>query len=723
VSDRLKSIIALCALALFAPLAWPLVTGQVLWFDDLSTFHLPLRLLYRNALRAGDSLLWAPAILSGFYIHGEGQVGIFHPLHQLLYRTLPLGAAFNLELLINYVAAFAGMYWFMRRLTLGPTDALFGGFLFGFSGFIVLHHHHLNLVAAVVHVPWLLAAIDVVMEARNRRALAGGYAAVAVILASEILVGFPQALWFSLLAASVWVVFRTLETKRTARVFIVTGAIVTGGLLGAIQLLPTADVTNRSTRPLLPPEFALTYSLHPVNVLQLWSPYLFARRVYSETDYPFLHEFGMYSGAFLVVAPFWLWLRRHALGNRRRLVVGAITCAGVALVVALGQYGGIYPALVQLPGFRWGRASARYLFLAQFAMMVVATIAFADLRLLARDSDRIAPRRLWVLWIPAALSVLTTIALNGRLLHVFADDLVAPMGAAAAGSLWFVVVTALTTLGAGKARWAVGGLVLVTAADLGWSGIREVYRFPPRTIESLRAGMPRPSDVPDPGPLLIGDAGRPGNLLVLNGFRLSSGYVALTPAAYFEPSSPAGLFLSGTHWIWRPLAGLERVPDAADRARLVTDVRVLRSIGQNAGRMPLDINGLDLHQTAIIDHVVPPLAGPPGVARVIVDRPGDIVIETTLPGRQLLALTERYHPGWRATSEGRGLDTLGVNGDFLGCIAEAGTHRIEFRFMPRSFVQGAMLSALGVVVLVAGAGVIALREDAETAQKSQTQEP
>ena len=108
--------LAACSAALLAPLLRPLLTGRVFVYNDLSWFHLPMRYLYQQALQSGDSVLWTPSIFAGFYLHGEGQIGLFHPFHQLLYRVLPLGPAFNLELIANYVAAFAGMFWFLRRL-------------------------------------------------------------------------------------------------------------------------------------------------------------------------------------------------------------------------------------------------------------------------------------------------------------------------------------------------------------------------------------------------------------------------------------------------------------------------------------------------------------------------------------------------------------------------------------------------------------------------------
>src|SRR5215831_7631841 len=78
--------------ALFVPMLAPLVSGRVLARDDLAAMHLPFRFLYANALRAGDSFLWMPAMRSGLFLYGEGEGGFAHPLHLLLYRFLPLGA-------------------------------------------------------------------------------------------------------------------------------------------------------------------------------------------------------------------------------------------------------------------------------------------------------------------------------------------------------------------------------------------------------------------------------------------------------------------------------------------------------------------------------------------------------------------------------------------------------------------------------------------------------
>ena len=87
-----------------------------------------------------------------------------------------------------------------------------------------------------------------------------------------------------------------------------------GVVMGGIQLIPSADAAAHSIRLMLSREFALTYSLHPLNLVQLWSPYVFAGGAYGPLDYPWFHELGIYSGAILPVqgaVQRWIWCRRH----------------------------------------------------------------------------------------------------------------------------------------------------------------------------------------------------------------------------------------------------------------------------------------------------------------------------------------------------------------------------------------------------------------------------
>ena len=649
-----------CSLALLGGLLVPLLRGRVFVYNDLSWFHLPLRHLFRQALLAGDSVLWTPAIFAGHYVHGEGQAGLAHPLHQLLYRALPLGPAFNLELILSYPVAFAGMWWLLRRLAVGQPAALFGAMLFAFSGFNLLHHHHLNMVAICAHLPWLLAAADVLILDDRPRARRLAFAALALAVGSALLLGFPQSLWWGFLALGPFALFRAAGARRWWRLLPCAGAVAIGLLLGAIQLLPSFDAAAQSTRAGIGGSFALTFSLHPSNLIQLWSPHFFTRGAHSVGDYMWFHEFGIYSGAILPVALAWVWSRRHALPERRALIVAATGFAAVCLVLALGRYGGLAALLAHLPLLGSLRAPVRYIFLVQFALAIVAAIAVDDLLDIAAGRSAAPDRSSRALWIPAALGVATTIALNGQLLP-FGRHTFAGVPAAASGVAIVVIVTALVHLASRRARWAVAALVVVTAADLGAYGLGFVYREPARRIEELTAAIPAPPATAA-GTYAIGPKRGPyqPNVLVLRGYRLSAGYAGLFPASRHPLESEAALRLAGTRWnvaengTRRPFAG------AVDRVRL------------------LDATG---------------------TARLGVDRPGHLVAQVSAPQGGVLALTERFHDGWVATIGGTVLPTQRIEGDFLGCAIPAGDHAVEFRFRPRSFTYGACVTAAGAALL------------------------
>jgi len=672
--DRQRTLaltIGACVAALLVPLAWPLVTGRVFAYNDLAWFHLPTRYLYHQALRAGDSLLWTPSIFSGLYLHGEGQLGEFHPLHLLLYGTLPLQAAFNLELIANYPAAFGGMLWLLLRLRFPAPAALFGAMLFGFSGFNLLHHHHVNMVAIVAHLPWLLAATDLLMVDDSPRRRAGAFTGVAAILASELLLGFPQGVLWNGMALAAFAAYRAVEIRQWRPLARCGCALTVGVLIGGIQLVPSADTVLHSLRAGASREFALSYSLHPLNVVQLWSPYALEGGAYGPLDYPWFHEFGIYSGAVLPVAFVWVWARRAALPPpRRRLVIAVTAFAALCLILAFGRHGGLAVLLTYLPVFGSLRASARYIVLVQFSLAILSAITIEDLLAIGDGAPAPSVRSTTLVWIPASLSA-ATFLLNAGV--PFRSELFSVATQAAPGLLLIVVVTALVVAAARRAPWALAALAVVTAADLGWWGIGFVYRERPRTIYSLTQAVALPGPAVEDSYAAAPAEGRfRGDLLVLRGYRLTSGYVALYPVTHHPIDSMVARRLSGTRWNISPDGVRTPFAGGVSRARLLDDQ------GREAS----------------------------GRVEIAVDRPGYIVVHVDAPDRRVLALTERFNEGWSATASVGPRVTMPIEEDFLGVGVPAGAHRIVFHFMPRSFVWGVRTTAAGCAALVVGVLVL-----------------
>ena len=310
----------LAAAGLLVALAGPALVGRVYTADDLGAFHLPMRAFYQQCLAHGNRFDWSPQLYCGFYLTGEGQVGTYHPWHWLLYRLLPLGAAFDVECLANYPLMLLGVYCFLRLWRLRRDAALLGGVMFTFSGFCLLHFVHVNCIAVVAHVPWLLLAIDIAIRGRSRRRrwLAG--TAVALVSGSQILLGYPQVVAMSLVLEASYAV---LMLRRVASAEIaVRGEApperkivglplwrsssvlfwkALGFAIGGAQLLPTLEAVGQSSRQSVGEAFRGWGSLDPLNLIQFVAPYLFQSRVVGQNT----HEFGCYAGSVTLMLAVW----------------------------------------------------------------------------------------------------------------------------------------------------------------------------------------------------------------------------------------------------------------------------------------------------------------------------------------------------------------------------------------------------------------------------------
>jgi hypothetical protein len=83
------------------------------------------------------------------------------------------------------------------------------------------------------------------------------------------------------------------------------------------------------------------------------------------------------------------------------------------------------------------------------------------------------------------------------------------------------------------------------------------------------------------------------------------------------------------------------------------------------------------------------------------------------PGRRnLLVVSETYHPGWRARIDGRPAPVLRANHAFLGIPLPADGRRVEVAFEPFSFRIGVFLSLVAILVLSASIIVVLRRRTA-----------
>ena len=690
---NLSAWIALAALLSFAALAAPFFFGRVYVADDLGEFHLPLRNFYAQQLERGEPFDWMSELYGGFYVTAEGQLGAYHPLHLLLYRWLPLGAAFNLELLASYPLMFAGMYallvyWLQRR-----EAALFGALVFTFCGFNLLHFVHPNAVAVVAHIPWLLFAIEISLTSTNPRRRAWAELAVGILTASQLLLGYPQYVWFSLLAESSYGAWRATTLRanwRTCTVLLM--AKLFGVLAGAVQLLPTVDALADSVRRSADGALANSGSLHPLNLMQLFAPYLLQTRVVGQNT----HELGLYAGAVPCMLCIWLLAHRRDWGRLAPLARAVVTFAVLTFLLACGEFGGLYRLQSLLPLVDRFRFPCRAIVLVQFSIAVGAAIAIT-LLLQARKTENHSTDRRNHRPLVIAFLVSVGLAILGPLAwpaHI-ADAKLIWCGPLLIGSAALLI--ALVQRGA---RGALVALVLFTAVDLTCYGLSysvyghtaDLHTFvrdislPPNHSRGRIAAPDEPSGL------------RTGDRMLLAGLDRIDGYAGLEPAKQLDYKTIPALRLAGVDWVYRPNADAKHlhrqwtaIAPTSERARLVT-----QTVSADCLREPATIPST----AAAVNEPLELAPGSPGRVIIAGDLPGRITVSTSATTRQLLVTTESFHSGWRAVVDGVERPILRVNGDFLGCVLEAGDHQVVLEFRPLSLRLGTLVSACGLGLML-----------------------
>ncbi|HEY2761011.1 MAG TPA: hypothetical protein VGI75_09710, partial [Pirellulales bacterium] len=565
-SRLITPVLFACIIALLFALAWPILVGEVYIANDLGDFHLPLRSFYSRQLASGEQFDWCPNLYCGFYLTGEGQLGAYHPLHWLLYRILPLSLAFDLECWLSYPLMLVGMVILLRRWKISLEASLFGALAFTFSGFNLLHFVHPNAIAIIAHVPWLLWSVDVLLRSQRSPHRRLALAAISLLTASQILLGYPQFVLYSFAIELGYILAITwIETPSSQIAIWPTSqwlfAIICGTFMGAMQLLPTIDAFAHSIRQASAADSsAISHgtSLQPLNLTQLFAPYLFIKRAVGQNTL----ELSLYAGIVpFTLAVWWLCFAEKTSGRIRSISTIAAIAAIGSLLWSFGQWGPFGWLQEHVPGLNAFRLPCRAIFIFELAIAIWAALGLrALLNQSVSQSNPTNPdasrqnsssRRLW--WLLFADIILSATA------PLLWPDYISSWPLIFAGPLMLAAAIWLINRAAIGAQWAFLLLVAFTAADLGVYGLTSsiLNRTQPLAKYVHQLDMP-------PGPpinrialdLVGGTEAAPGqkqlrdgDRILLAGFARVDGYAGLEPARQLDYRQPTALRAAGVQWI------------------------------------------------------------------------------------------------------------------------------------------------------------------------------
>jgi hypothetical protein len=478
--------------------------------EDRSFFHydtwmqnLAFRAWWFDELREGRFATWCPGMFAGFPLFAETQTGPLYPPTFLLFLLLPATAAFSASVLLHFALAGAGACFLARRLSSGWAGAITAGVAFEFSGFLVTHVVHFNLLVGAALAPWAAAFAWDAAAGRARPALA-----LAGTLALSLAGAHPYATIMSLALAAGMMLGRSASVRSATRgVAVLLAAAVLGAGIAAVQVLPARELIARTPRAGAADWDFLTFgSLPPWQLATLAAPDLYGTPVdgtfHGGPDWSHFAETCSYAGILaLGLAAVALVLRR----DRATLCLSAT--AALSLLLMFGKYTPAYRALSWVPLLSSTRLPARWALLFTLALV---TLAGLGVDALTRET---APRRRRALAVGASVMVLFAaaawtlgegarspdgwVAETGRF---WPERLASISRAAEAGSIRLVAVLGLSMAAAGLLalrrvpRAAAFAPAAVLAADLGSWGASFNPMIPAAWISEpppLVAALPR----------------------------------------------------------------------------------------------------------------------------------------------------------------------------------------------------------------------------------------
>jgi hypothetical protein len=746
--DALCLVMLLLLLAaLFAPV---LLGGETFYHRDLLFNHLPRKLATLAVLREGSLPLWNPYLDLGEPLLANPNNTVLHP-STLLFLVLPPFVALSLAVAGQLLLAAASTYLLLRRWGVRPVAALVAAVGLGLSGPLLSLGSFLNAVSSAAPAPLALLAAD--LAARERRSVwplllgavwalqaAGGEPVVALataaLSAGYLLVMAAGGSWRerlgaglgSLLAAAAW-----------------------AAGLAALQLLPTLELLGSSGRGQgLGLEQVGAWSLDPRSLLEVAVPGLFGDPTVPGTPgywgealhhrgLPYLLSLGVGTPLLVLAA-----VGAQAPGRRHRYLLGA---GLVSLVGALGRHTPLLALTVALaPWTAAARFPVKLFFVTD---LCIAALAGLGLEALLTGQPRRALR-------PVLVAVGAALALVLVAAWVVPDPpdpsrLVRPLlvaGFGLAGTLALVMRLARRRDREVWPLWALVGLtalaLLPAHRRLNPTAPVEVWTRPEAVRVLEREGDlqriqrrsspvdPRAAAAPDPLPrhLLAWSSLHPNAGIA---FGLAYGLNATSDGLDWPAARRLGAFAESLPYDlrWRllglarishllafePLPGLEPVAElevGADRPLLVlgNPLALPRAVVVGAARREDDLeqacrelarDGFDPRRTVVLSGVDPGagLSSASSTPHVVSATANRVELETGADGPGWLVLLDSFSPGWRATVDEQPVAIARADVAFRAVPIAAGSHRVVFRYRPRSVAVGVLASGLSLVLAAA----------------------
>ncbi len=233
---------------------------------------LPLWDLIVTSIRNGEFPFWNRYIYSGFPLFANPQSSILYPVLWVLYFIFPLSVAYNISILLHYSLAGIFTYIFLNRYNLNKLASFCGGLVFMFSGLMICHKGHAQMLYTVVWFPLILFFLDKFRESRRFEFVLTG----SIFYALAFFAGNPQMFFYGSIIILLYIIYYSFIHAKRSYYFLYSAAVfIITALLTSVQLFPIYELVNHSVRGTI--DFgAFSFFSYPKKlILTLISPFIY----------------------------------------------------------------------------------------------------------------------------------------------------------------------------------------------------------------------------------------------------------------------------------------------------------------------------------------------------------------------------------------------------------------------------------------------------------------
>jgi hypothetical protein len=726
-----------------------LIRGKYLYGSDFVLYFYPVKKYIRDSVLSSQGLpFWNPYLFSGTPLVSNIQASMFYPLGFLFY-LLPPESAYGYSIAMHIMLSSALMYGFMRGVSVSQGASFLSAYIFGFNGYFMAHLYagHLSFVQSYIWIPLVFYFLRrFIGRCQARHAAATG-----LVLGLQILGGFPQIAFYTILASLLFVLLHGFLLAKTGsgrqRLMLLFGMAVillVAFAAASVQFLPTLEFTRMSTRAGGVSYAMATYdSLHPKELLAFLMPDIFGNAVdstywRSKEPWHFWESCG-YVGILPLFLAFIKVEDRAVRALQRFFVVLAL----LALFLGLGKYNPLYPLIYRLPGFSSFRIPAQIIFLYVFGIAVLSGLGLDQI---LKGSFRFHKSFLMFLLGAGAVLTIFMIGLHiypytffFQLINHFAENPVSHVDMAMmyerisstinrslilfSLSLLLIGVRAYGKIGR-RLFGSLACLVLFVDIYLFSSQFITTYEFQnPKAKQDIIGHLSRS---PVDGRVVTNSYLFQANDGLRWEFPSIVGYDPLILRRYVQyVLSSQGLPIDDH------VVNLHRIGDVRARLLAPLNIRQLVTDGQVKA-----IKGVVPYAQIVLNKVVVPstevlafmnsekfnptevvvLEGEPFSESRIRDQgkpvaisckvlryeQEKIVIRVSTERKGYLVLSEVYYPGWQASVNGEDVDVLCGNYIFRAIPIEPGDHEVDLSFISWPFRIGMLISLITLSICVVG---------------------